>query len=349
MTDQSIKRLVAADPAADLAPLPDELLLQRTLALPREHREHPAGRRRPRLVLPAAAISLGVVLTASVLLADGDRSSPPTAPARPAQPKPLSLALAAQAYANTTPIGPQIVYSRIRSDVTFHTSTPQGSTGVQRATGTIEEWHRGRETHRLERYDATATEPAASLDHVIDRHGVMRQIDENGRYRIIRKSDGSDAAHVIAGQQAGFIADFRARYEKGELDPTADVRFNGRPARRYVVDSSPGGPAGAELGQEQAFYIDRETGEPLGATTTSTAPVPRGSTERGPVVAEGKLLVESIKLLPPTPANLRVLHTLTLLQRRDASGCIRGPLINRQRSDAASKRDCGGPPNAPIP
>jgi hypothetical protein len=58
--------------------------------------------------------------------------------------------------------------------------------------------------------------------------------------------------------------------------------------------------------------------------------------------------VRTIEQLEPTPENLRMLRTHVLVRRRDADGCIRGPLTNARPSDTASRSDCGGTPGAPI-
>ena len=60
------------------------------------------------------------------------------------------------------------------------------------------------------------------------------------------------------------------------------------------------------------------------------------------------LTVRTIEQLAPTPKNLGELRTLILPRRRDAEGCIRGPVSGARNSDTAIKRDCGGTPGAPI-
>jgi hypothetical protein len=62
-----------------------------------------------------------------------------------------------------------------------------------------------------------------------------------------------------------------------------------------------------------------------------------------------ELIVRSIEHLSATEANLAKLHTFTLSRRRDADGCVRGPVSGARRSDTAARADCGGTPGAALP
>ena len=142
-----------------------------------------------------------------------------------------------------------------------------GSGKRERSTSVLEEWHRGRETHRLVR----ATEPDGSeiaLDHVISAAGVMQQINEEGEYRVFRPTDNADAEHVIAAEQAGFLADFQKQLGRATLDPSPGLEVDGRPALRYRAagEVKPGEPPGPE----RTLLVDRETGEPLRYSTVMT-------------------------------------------------------------------------------
>jgi hypothetical protein len=329
MTD-ALDRLAEADPAHELDPAPREDLLAQILALSRSSaRERPRARARRRFVVPAVFLVV-VALTAAALLIDSPEASRP-------------LDLAARAYARTSAPPDQIVYTLVTS--TFIRTRASGE--EERETGRVEEWHRGAETHRLETYFSQHGTRTA-LEHVIDADGVMRQISDDGSYRIVRKSDNEDAANVIAKEQAGFVADFRRRYEHGELDPAGDLRFAGRPARRYRI-SRPAYPEQPQLvpPPDQAYYVDRETGAPLGFTSTART---NTMTDAEPVETTTRIVqtVRAIRRLDPTPENLRKLRTFILPRRRDADGCIRGPVTNASPSDSASKRDCGGTPGAVI-
>ena len=75
----------------------------------------------------------------------------------------------------------------------------------------------------------------------------------------MRPSDGPEAREIIANSRRDFVADFRARYERGVLDDDGTTTFAGRPARRYVVND----PQIAR--QREEFYLDAETAAPLGS------------------------------------------------------------------------------------
>jgi hypothetical protein len=257
-----------------------------------------------------------------------------------------SLALAARAYERTSAAPGQILYSRVTA-----TRTVIDDAGEHlQETITIEEWHRGRETHRIETYRSPSGKLTDALDHVISADGVMRQIDLRGAYRIVRPSDNQDAAAVIRQQQAGLIEDFRRRYKEGRLDPSGDQNFAGRPAQRYLVTPHVETIGGGRVPFEprQYFYVDRETGLPLGYTSTLPVAMPAGAGVAAPGSTRYVQTVGTIKHLEPTPHNLAKLHHLVLPRRRDAQGCIRGPIEDGRSSDLASKRDCGGTPGAVV-
>lgn len=331
---ETMRRLGEIDPARELDPAPDERLLARTIARPQGLRAtpHQAVSSRTRLFASATAAALIVAIVVVALLA---------APGGPAS-GPGGLSLAAQAYAQTSVPADEILYTL----ATTTSERPTASGTLKREDGSIEEWHRGRETHRLERYG-----PETALDHVIDADGVMRQISDDGAYRIIRPTDNEDAAGVIAEQQAGFVEQFRRRYERGQLKPGGDVRFAGRPARRYIVSPVPStDPAINQPPQaEQTFYIDRETGKPLGYTSTLTTNFNDGEGKNFAATMHYELVVRSIKQLPATQENLAKLHGFSLSRRRDADGCIRAPVTSSRDSHPTAKSDCGGTPGAALP
>jgi hypothetical protein len=356
--DHALLRLADADPAGELDPAPSEDVLAHLLAQPSgPERTAPAlGVHRLWLYPRIALVAVAVIAVIAVVALVADLSGSPRTLT------PGAYDLAAKAYAQTSAQPGEIVHTVATTERTETTAA-----GETRETGSIEEWHRGQETHRIERYGTGGSQVA--LDHVIDADGVMRQVNADGGYRIVRKSDNEDAANVIAQQQAGFVEEFRQRYERGELDPAGDVQFAGRPARRYLVsgkdNAAPGPPGGPRLlGPEQAYYIDRETAEPLGYTSTMklnqsdgiSRPGPRpplrapraGQRPPTPTIMRFVETVRTIERLEPTPENLRRLRTLSLPRRRDADGCIRGPVVSARSSDTASKRDCGGTPGAVI-
>lgn len=326
MTEDPIRRLAEADPMQQLDPAPPEDLLARTLALPRAAvcRRSVGARARRHIVI--AAVALLAVATGGVLLTDLD--GPP-------------LDLAAKAYAQTTTAPEEILYTLVTST---YTRTTAGSPATHRARKRVEEWRRGGETHRIETFVSHEGKRNVS-DQVVSADGVLRQVTGDGWYRILRTSDGADAAGAIAQAHAGFIADFRRRYEQGKLDPGGDVTFAGRPARRYSVATV----TTLVSRLEQTFYIDRASGAPLGSITISRMRL--GSADGRSVLSTTRSVetVRAIKRLEPTPENIKRLRTIGLPRRRDAEGCIRGPITGAGPSAAATKRDCGGTPRAPLP
>jgi hypothetical protein len=349
MIDNRDRLLADADPARELYPTPSEELLARLLAQPRSARRAGSTRHARRLVIrPVIALAVVALVVTVVLVAS------PSGPVRTAGRG--SLALAAQAYARTSAAPDEIVHTVATIERTETTAT-----GRTFETGSIEEWHRGGETHRIERYYSADGHLTAALDHVIGADGVMRQVDEGGTYRIVRKTDNEDAANVIAQQQSGFVEEFRRLYERGQLDPGGTAQFAGRPAQRYVVSAEQNtpktvvmngrtvpAPTAVPRGPEQAFYIDRETGQPLGYTSTMQMSMGDGRGGAVPTTMRYVETVQTIEQLAPTPENLGKLHTFILPRRRDAEGCIRGPVTGARDSDTATKSDCGGTPGAPI-
>ena len=240
-----------------------------------ERQLHDATRRRRRGRKPLAVLALAAaaVLAALVLLDGGTQTTPP-ADEREVAPAPV-------AYLSPDP--DKIVYVRATS------------LNQDRERTVLEEWHRGDETHRLVRStDEDGKERA--LDHVITADGVMHQINGEGRYHVIRKTDGDDARTVIGQEQAGFLADFRRRFSQGTLD-LAEHTFNERPAVRYHVPHDPK--------RVQSYYLDRETGAPLGFTS---------ELESSPGLRV-KQVVDEIRVLDPTPENLAKLRELTVRRR----------------------------------
>ena len=240
-----------------------------------EQQLHDATRRRRRGRKPLAVLALAAaaVLAALVLLDGGTQTTPP-ADEREVAPAPV-------AYLSPDP--DKIVYVRATS------------LNQDRERTVLEEWHRGDETHRLVRTtDKDGKERA--LDHVITADGVMHQINGEGRYHVIRKTDGDDARTVIGQEQAGFLADFRRRFSQGTLDPTEHT-FNERPAVRYHVPHDPK--------RVHSYYLDRETGAPLGFTS---------ELESSPGLRV-KQVVDEIRVLDPTPENLAKLRELMLRSR----------------------------------
>jgi len=273
--------------------------------LERQLREATVARRRRRFSRPLAVLALAAACVAAFLVVEAggprqrDDEREATAPMVPF----------------LAPDPDKIVY--------VHATTVTIRPGGLRDVLVTEEWHRGRETHRIVS-GTNADGSIAALDHVIDEHGTMRQIGADkpagakpeaeitGDYRVYHSRPRSgdeatdDATNVIATEQAGFLAGFRKGIAHGRLDPREDLTFAGRPARRYHV-----GPDPARTGPhspDQSFFVDRDTGAPLGFVSTlqlNPDEAPMTSTQT----------VDSLQLLDPTPANLARLRTLTFKRR----------------------------------
>ncbi|WP_028065974.1 hypothetical protein [Solirubrobacter soli] len=258
-------------------------------AAERRRKRHPAL-----LLVPVAA----AVALALLLVRPGDRRNDE----REATPP-----VAAPAFVSVDP--DKIVYVRATINVTNHTSG-----GDHHTSTVLEEWHRGRETHQIQRWKEDGQPPYA-FDQITTVDGVIRQIDEEGGYRVIRGNTrddaGRDAANVIADRQLGFLENFRQKMLKGRLVSRSST-FNGKPAFRYHIAPAPGqlpeGQVALPRDPDQSYYLDRTTGEPLGFTGT----LDMGAGNRTTSVET----IDTIKFLDPTPANLAKLRELTLKRRR---------------------------------
>jgi hypothetical protein len=281
-----LQRLTKADPARGLDPTAPDELLARLVACPR--RPAPPVRARRRALGPAIGIAavLALVGVAALIGTPGG---------------PRAVDLAAQAYAQTGPDTGQIVHviaSTERSEITATATTSD--------LGSIEEWHRGSETHRRERFTKGGT--PVTVDHLITADGTLREATPDGGSRVVPPSAGGYSAAEIAGQQQGFVGEFRQRYEQGELAAAGDVQFAGTPARRYVVTLPDGAGDG---GLAEAFYVDRETGEPLGYTSTWRGELRDLQGGSVPTTVRFTETVRLLERLEPTPQNLRELGSFT--------------------------------------
>ncbi|MEV4419180.1 hypothetical protein AB0L40_04295 [Patulibacter sp. NPDC049589] len=323
--DQILLGLAAADPARDIDPNEQPTAEQIDAA---RHRTVPADvipRTRPRArraLVPSLGL-LAVGATALVVL--------------PGAGTPIDLT--AEAYAQTTAPRGRIAYALVTAT---STQTTKGKI-TRRERYRDESWAYGKESHTVTSIFPPDRRPMVA-DHVTGTDGVMHHIDNDGMYRIVRPSDNEDSANVIATEQAGFVAEFRKSYERGQLDPAGDTTYAGRPARRYIVRD----PRRPERGFAQSFYLDRKTGAPLGMITESQAFIGNAPESDGPTTMRYASVVRKLAALPPTAENLRNLRTPTIVRRRDADGCIHGPVTRARSSDTARRYDCGGPPNGPV-
>jgi hypothetical protein len=283
MNPDVIDRLRHSDPAADLQPVPPAELLERLLAEPR-----PAASARARSPLARRGVRIALGVTAAAALAAG---------ASVAQLGGASPDLAARAYAQTDPDGGVLhVVLRDRSDFT-------GAAAPHRTSGGVESWVHGDEAHTI----VTSLQDDGKTftsDQLLGADGVIRNYLGDGELQTVSPDDGAEARQIIADSRKDFVDDFRSRYERGVLDDGGDTTFEGRPARRYVVDD-------ARNDSRQEFFVDAETGMPLGSVdTTPTYAVKIGPDHKpvpgGPRTGTLRLtqVVELIERLPATAANL---------------------------------------------
>ena len=92
-----------------------------------------------------------------------------------------------------------------------------------------------------------------------------------------RREDGGDAKDYIDRSEPGFLNDFRKAYESGRLDESGDARFAGRAAKRYIV---------TERDNVSEYYLDAETGMPLGSRQRMVTYAPKIGPDRRPTLGE---------------------------------------------------------------
>ncbi len=171
--------------------------------LERQLQDAAAGRRRRRRGgRPLAVLALAAAVLAAFVLLDRG-GAPPSPPADERE-------VTAPPVAFLSPDPDKIVYVRVTSIATEQ--------GVTRERAVVEEWHRGNESRKLDRWTDEDGQDWA-VESVIDAEGVMRRIDETGGYGVFRKTE--DTKTTIEQQQAGYLADFQRRAEQGTLDPTS--------------------------------------------------------------------------------------------------------------------------------
>jgi hypothetical protein len=262
-----LDRLRASDPAQDHDPPADERLLQQLVAeprtLPRRRRTVPARR-----ILAVGAVAAAAL--AAVAVVDGGGPAPD---------------LAARAYAQTS-AAEQILYARTRTETVM--TRPDGD---QRSDYVAEYWNYGKRAH----YRTTGSDhnhPATTFEMTVAEDGTVRARQTAGPaaeadWRTISADESLDFL------RRGFVAEFRMRYERGQLDPAGDATFAGHAAQRYVVDHD---------GLRSEYYVDAQTAEPLGVIHTFRFAI----RPDGPLVGAQRTVtsVEQISHLEPTPENL---------------------------------------------
>ncbi len=306
MTHDILERLRERDPAGELDGTPPAELLARLMAEPRDDLTPPTRpplARRPLVRVAVAGVATAALLAGVSAGINGDASPD----------------LAARAYAQTD-AGADILHVvlRGRTDLVPHDSSIKRSQLPDEEAESVETWLYGREAHTvIEVGDAGGTKTFSS-DQLLGGDGVLRnRLSDSGETQTLSPSDGAEAREIIARSRRGFVAEFRARYERGVLDESGPTTFMGRSARRYVVEGS-----ASRLGGREQYFLDAATGAPLGMMTEMTVLKPEPIVDGKPVkpgerfpasaLTTGEPLgtmrhttiVERIEHLPATDANL---------------------------------------------
>lgn len=286
MTTTAFKRLRAADPVAGLdPPAPEDLLAQLTS----RPRPTPAGRPLRRAT-PRRTVAIGglaaAALAGAAVLGDGSSDAP-------------GPSLLAKAYAQAT-AGEQVIqYSRITGRQEFR-SPDRRREDVTR----IESWVFGERVRTI----ITSVQEGKTFvsDQVLGSDGVLSIHLQPGDEEQVVRVDDDETRKVIARMRRGFLTNFTVAYRRGTLDRRGPATFGGRPAQRYVV-------ARGWLDHPETFYVDAETGTPLGSTQSfsshSASQLKIGPDRKlhptGKPDARTSITttVEALDELPPTPQN----------------------------------------------
>src|SRR3954452_2904826 len=277
----------------DLDAPPPAAVLERITAT----RRRPPRRVRRRLVIAAVA----AVAAAGAAAARG-RSGKKIYPA-------------ARAYAQTAP-GEHILHV----DLT-ETMVMTGRYAMDQRTHEEIWQYRGR-TRRTEedtQHDDSRQTPEHEMFDHVKVGGVLRTRLDNGEIQTLRASDSGEARQALQAD-ADFIATFRRRYASHALRDAGETTFAGRRARAYVV-ADPETPTPGVLSipvDTETYYVDAETGDPLGSTSTHSVREPKlgrdGKPDLGPdgrpvaEVTSGEMrttmVVNRLERLPLTRENL---------------------------------------------
>jgi hypothetical protein len=291
MTDL-ITLLREADPAerldVDLDAPPPAAVLERIVAAP--PRRVPC--RAPRRIAIAAVALTAAVAAAVALLSPGAKFDP-----------------AASAYAQTAP-GPHILHVVVSTSIVMTGSHPI------RQQNRDEMWQYDGRSHRMtetfQQDESDGTPPHETFEYVTEGD-VLRTRLQDGEIQTLRASDGDEARQILQ-VESNFVAAFRRRYEKHALRDAGATTFGGRRARAYEVTDAasplPGLPRPPAT--TETYYIDAETGDPLGSTHTLALYEPELGPDRKPIPStehqSGEMrvteVVERLERLPLTPGNL---------------------------------------------
>src|SRR5262249_37043946 len=139
------------------------------------------------------------------------------------------------------------------------------------------------------------TPPHETIEYV-KAGDVLRARMQDGEIQTLRATDSGEARQALQ-TESDFVAAFRRRYEHHALRDAGETTFAGRRARAYEgTDAAK--PIPGELrppATKETYYLDAETGDPLGSTRTIGV---------GPGAFRTTEVVERLERLPLTPANL---------------------------------------------
>jgi hypothetical protein len=242
------------------------------------------ARRRPRRALVALPLAACAVLAAAVaVLAPGGSVDP-----------------AARAYAQTAP-GEHVLFTDVTTTMVMTGLNPQTETFHDRM------WQHGDRSHRLtdvsEDDDDPGTPRQETYEYVKDGD-VLRNRLPDGKIQTLRASEGAEARQILRTEN-NFVDAFRSRYAGHKLRDDGETTFAGRPARAYAVtDPDPG--------NTETYYLDPQTGDPLGSIRTyaiyetKIGPDHKPVQAPGPQVGEARYteVVHRLEHLPLTPENL---------------------------------------------
>ncbi|MDA0166971.1 hypothetical protein OM076_42315 [Solirubrobacter ginsenosidimutans] len=181
---------------------------------------------------------------------------------------------------------------------------PDGSPLTDHHVSTTESWLHG---ERARLYADFGTEGWS--DSELRADGSLRFRNGFGQDIVLHDSDGPDAVAQKKQLSENFVAEFRREYQQGTLDAAGTTTFAGKPAQRYVVDTSGVQPGDGRRtpavtwSEHREFFVDATDGTPLGSISTSNSTV-NGRTR----VVRTTETVEAIEHRPPTPENLAQLE-----------------------------------------
>jgi hypothetical protein len=290
MTDL-IALLREADPAervdVDLDSPPPAAVLERITATPpRQPR-----RRAPRRIAIAAVALTAAAAAAVALLSPGAKFDP-----------------AASAYAQTAP-GPHILH------VVVSTSMDMTGSHPIRQQNRDEMWQYGGRSHRVtetsQQDDSAGTPPHETFEYVKEGD-VLRTRLQDGEIQTLRASDGDEARQILQ-TESNFVAAFRRRYETHALRDAGETTFAGHRARAYEVTDAAAPSPGVTRppSTTETYYVDAETGDPLGSSRVMALYEPKIGPDGKPIPStehqNGEMrvteVVERLERLPLSPGN----------------------------------------------